>query len=156
MRRAVAIILVAMLCTAMLFLCSACQPVCEHIVKPIVSAELVSQKKPLEVFQLMEEPEIWGIKVKLTYEDGSSEVVNAQKLKYHAYTRYGDYAHWKGMFFDTSILPLLTPGINQVALYCVDTVIYNEEVTLWELSPNPEETGLAFCMVEVMYMSGGA
>jgi len=127
--------------------------------KPIVSAELVSQAKPLAFYDLMERPKIEGIKVKLTYEDGSSKVVDA----YEAQEKFsGRFAYRKGMFFDIGIFhgtgafrpkqTPLPPGLNRIAMYCVDAALYDEESD-WELSRNPEETGVdggfAYCMIEV-------
>ena len=138
---------------------------CKNNVKGIVSAELVSQEKPLVFYDLMERPKIEGVKVKLTYNDGSSETVDAYEAMEH-YSNvkssiYG-YQHRKGMFFDIGIFQgtgafrpkqtPLPPGLNRIAMYCVDAAFGSEE-SHWELSRNPEETGvdggLAYCMVEV-------
>ena len=119
--------------------------VCLHKLKPIVSAELVSQEKPLAFFELLEQPKIEGIKVKLTYKNGRSRVVDAYDMKSHDLNH--SYYHDKGMFFATRpyytdpsqpAQPALEPGLQQIPMYCVDRrdCYYGD---------GPD----AFCMVEV-------
>ena len=141
---------------------------CGQEPKPIVSAELVSQEKPLVFFQLMEEPKIEGIKVKLTYEDGSSEVVDAYDMETCTFNyewSSGDAGmhHLKGMCFNTRfttwnrIRPALKPGKHQIALFYVDDT-YPWSTDLIEDpafdSLNPEDVGVAYCMVEVYAQTG--
>lgn len=119
---------------------------CLHKLKPVVAAELVSQEKPLVFFELLEQPKIEGIKVKLTYADGSSEIVRAYEQKRH--TLPEAYTHEKGMRLDLWYnwdslsrpeRPLLAPGLNKIAMYCTDFFdVYAGE-----------ETEDVFCMVEV-------
>jgi len=143
---------------------------CGHRVKPIVSAELVSQEEPIVFFDLREDPIIEGIKVKLTYEDGSSKTVDAYNAKECYYITDmvgGDVGIWhvKGMFFGprwywySSERQTLEPGINHIAMFCVDEKYGGDYAGF--LTPNfdfynPEEAGVAYCMVEVMYMPEGA
>ena len=128
---------------------------CFHKVKPVVSAELVSQEKPLVFFELNEYPELEGIKVRLTHEDGSSEVVDAYWIKDHN-VNGGFHTHRKGMALD-SREPPMKPGLNRVAMYCVDFCYNSGLDELIPLNgygfryPN-KEIELVSCMVEVMYM----
>lgn len=128
---------------------------------PPVSAELVSQEKPLVFFPEFEEPKIEGIKVKLTYEDGKSKVVDAYQAKesYIDHDAGGDsYSiHWKGMGFgmdaDYSDRPVLKAGKQKLAMFCGD-LLYSSIQGEWTTGPisyavDPKETGVAYCMVDV-------
>jgi hypothetical protein len=152
---------------------------CGHEVKPIASMELVSQEKPLVFFELMEEPKIEGVKVKLTYTDGSSEVVEAYDLKYCSYDSEwssGDAGmeHHRGMFFSFPEASALNPGRQQTAMFYVDLKrAWSTDDGLgfqWyfdSLHPENagedyygfgslplEDTDVAYCMVEVYAQTG--
>ena len=116
---------------------------CKHRLNPPVSAELVSQDKPLVFFELMEElPKIEGIRVRLTYKDGKSEVVDAYDMDSHDTANHSRY-HDIGMFYAPGLCqphrPPLEPGLRQIPLYCVDRIGYY----------GPGYPSDAFCMVEV-------
>ena len=132
--------------------------------KKIASVELISQKKPLVFFELMEQPTTEGVKVKITYEDGSSEVVDAYKMvSRKIQTSNSYYTHYKGMFFATSILPqfgfrtteaFLEPGLHSIAMYYLDSNYDLFAEGEWEFAHDPEEVevgsaNLGYCMVEV-------
>jgi len=129
---------------------------CRHEPSPIVSAELVSQEKPLVFYQLLEEPTIEGIKVKLTYDDGRSEVVDAYQSKSHA--RFGvGKTHETGMFFHgpdiyQPMRPALEPGVHQIPMYCADTVYGREHDPHYDHTGGPYD--YAHCMVEVYAQTG--
>ena len=140
---------------------------CGHGVKTVVSAELVSQEKPFVFFQLMEEPKIEGIKVKLTYEDGSSEVVDAYYMKACSWAIDpgcdAGIMHLRGMYIDTRFYgwprrPALKPGKHEIALFCVD-LKYGWMADGDHHGPvfdsiHPEGLGIAYCMVEVYAQTG--
>lgn len=75
-------------------------------------------------YELLGQPKIEGVKVKLTYEDGSSEVVDAYEAQEHDASSDDDFGsrHWKGMCFDTRgndpERPMLEPGKHEIALFC--------------------------------------
>ena len=129
---------------------------CHHKLNPVVSVELVSQEAPLVFYQLMEEPKIEGIRVRLTYADGSTEIVNAGDSQTHG--RFGVARldlHEKGMFFrDLGICwpdaPALEPGIHQIPMYCMDAV-YPQN---FDPENDPHNGDFASCMVEVRALSG--
>jgi len=138
---------------------------CGHDVKPIASAELVSQEKPLAFFQLMEEPKIEGIKVRLTYGDGSSEVVDAYDMERCSWSTDPGFDagvdHLKGMCFNTLLYwperQVLPPGKQQIAMFCVDGKYWwntDESNSPGFDSLNPEGVGVAYCMVEVYAQTG--
>jgi len=139
---------------------------CGHEVKPIISAELVGQEKPLVFFQLMEEPKIEGIKVRLTYEDNSSEVVDAYDIEMcRWYIDPGFDAgmhHLKGMCINTQPIwpaerPALKPGKHQLAMFCVDGKYWwntDESNSPRFDSLSPEDVSVAYCMVEVYAQTG--
>ena len=98
---------------------------CGHEVKSVASMELVSQKKPLVFFELLEFPKVEGIKVKLTYVDGSGEVVDAYDLRcctYNSAWSNGDAGmeHNRGMFIFYPEAFTLAPGRQQIAMFYVD------------------------------------
>ena len=139
---------------------------CGHEVKPIISAELVSQEKPLVFFELMEQPKMEGIKVRLTYKDGSSEVVDAYDLEMCSWSTDPSFDagvhHLKGMCVNTWPIwplerPALKPGKHQIAMFCVDGKYWwntDESNSPRFDSLNPEDVGVAYCMVEVYAQTG--
>ena len=152
---------------------------CGHEVKPVVSMELVSQKKPLVFFELLEYPKMEDIKVKLTYEDGSSEVLDAYDLKYCSYSSEwssGDAGmeHHRGMFITYPGAFTLNPGRQQIAMFYVDLKRAwstddglafkgyfdslhpeNAGVDYYGFGSLPlEDTDVAYCMVEVYAQTG--
>jgi len=144
--------------------CLSCFHKVNYYMDAIVSAELVSQDEPLYFSALLEWPEIKGVKVKLTYENGKTKVVDAYKLKDHDMDGWlgGRFCyHRVGMFLDIGIgqdgRPLLEPGHNRVAMYCIDRIQGHEEY--WSLTRrNPahidDDSESAYCMVDVVYMPG--
>jgi len=130
---------------------------CHHRVNPVVSAELVSQEAPLVFYQLMEEPTIEGIKVKLTYEDGTSEVVDAYQSKWHYRAGVGKI-HETGMFFHKIDMyqpfqrPALEPGVHLVPMYCVDIAYDRKSNPHYDQYGEPYD--LTHCMVEVYAQTG--
>ena len=123
---------------------------CHHRLNPVVSAELVSQEAPLAFFELMEQPTIAGIKVRLTYEDGSSEVVDAYQSKEHY--RFGvGHTHEVGMYFQdfSDFGSSLEPGVHLVPMYCVDIVYSYRDDPRFDDKPD-----LAHCLVEVYAQTG--
>ena len=147
---------------------------CNHTIKHVASAELVSQEKPLTFFPLLEDPAIEGIQVKLTYADGSAEVVDAYEFEHDTVFEGADIlgddasgdagtSHWRGMCISlgNSGKLSLKPGLNKVALFCFD-LKYDWEADGTDYSPqfdslHPdkvrivdfEESGYAYCMVDV-------
>ena len=117
--------------------------------KKIASVELINQKKPLVFFELMEQPPIKGVKVKITYEDGGSKVVNAYNVKS---CHYDEYASYKGMYFKTrtrhdnsrSFEPFLEPGLHSIEMYYI-----NDTYNLHEDFYNENPPNIGYCMVEV-------
>ena len=105
-------------------------------------------------YQLMEQPTIEGIKVKLIYEDGSSEVVDAYDSQTHF--RFGTaQIHEKGMFFyglDIHQLtrPALEPGFHQIPMYCADTLYAQYR----DPESDPHAADFVSCMVEVYAQTG--
>jgi len=117
--------------------------------KKVASVELVSQEKPLVFFELMEQPPIKGVKVKIAYKDGSSEVVNAYNVKIGHYDQYASY---KGMYFETRTRhdnsrtsePLLEPGLHSIKMYYI-----NDSYSLEYGYNDEDQPNLGYCMVEV-------
>ena len=138
----------------------------EHEIKPVTSVELVSQKKPLAFFELMEQPQIEGVKVRINYEDGSSELVDAYELTDHGFSTGPEmwYTHWKGMLFAAYTVseyylfsetaePFLQPGKHRIAMYYLDTNLYYDAFPTWTFAHNPEkikeDIEFPYCMVDV-------
>ena len=126
---------------------------CRHKINSVVSVELVSQEAPLVFYQLMEKPKIEGIKVKLTYEDGSTELVDAYDSRTH-YAFGKGKTHEQGMFFHQidmyqPLRPALEPGVHLVPMYCAD-IVY----TYMNDPGFADEIDLAYCMVEVYAQTG--
>jgi len=130
---------------------------CHHRVNPVVSAELVSQE-PIVFFELVESPKIDGIKVRLTYEDGSSEIVDAYQSQSHG--RFFRGTHEKGMFFHDiggiDRMPQLEPGVNHIPLYCLDTAYFEDGDPHYDIHGDSQaiRARLAHCMVEVCVQTG--
>jgi len=147
---------------------------CGHKPRAIVSAELVSQEEPIIFSSLYGEPEINGVKVRLTYEDDSSRVVKAYYAKNCAYSNRVQgrtidpnwcLLHVRGMLFGLGWYspykgypperPPLEPGIHQIAMFCVDALYSCDDDGFngpkFDVH-NPEDAGVAYCLVEVMYV----
>ena len=132
--------------------------------KKIASVELVSQERPLVFFEQMEKPPIEGLKVKINYEDSSSEVVDAYEMNTRKFqTSYNPSSlHYKGMFFATNTFSpfrtsefLLEPGLHSIVMYYIDYSYDLDYDGEWEFAHNPEEidvgssVNFGYCMVDV-------
>ena len=141
-------------------------------IKELASMELVSQEKPLVFYEPMEQPPLEGVKVKLNYADGNSEVMDAIKMAgTHYYEGGFVMSHWKGVFFATSTLDqlsgpfetwedftMLPPGPHRIAMYYVDdTSWYETDPYFFFHNPDEKAPGrdwgrklnFAYCMVDV-------